>query len=216
VALDRRTRAVRRVVGLGDALGDPISDFEFTEGGFPLWYRLWAVCGDGQIRVHDRLGNQVRRFASDGTELEPTALPPVNLDRVTPRQFGRAVFGYRVAEVLGEVGGEVTAADTTRVLNEIAQGVQGNGRELAAYLPRYVDFRCAADGTVWIQPFDVDRGGLEGGVAWLRITSDDVTGEIHFPERFDPYRFTTDRVWGVQRDEFDVASIAWIELPEDE
>lgn len=36
---------------------------------------------------------------------------------------------------------------------------------------------------------------------------------LGLPERFDPYRFTGDRIWGVLRDELDVASVAWIETP---
>jgi hypothetical protein len=46
-----------------------------------------------------------------------------------------------------------------------------------------------------------------------RITQDGVAQEIHFPNRFDVYRFISGRIWGVQRDEFDVASVAWIEVP---
>jgi hypothetical protein len=56
-------------------------------------------------------------------------------------------------------------------------------------------------------------GGLRGGTAWLRITPGGVSQEIHLPERFDPYRFTSERIWGVLRDELDVASVAWIEAP---
>ena len=54
---------------------------------------------------------------------------------------------------------------------------------------------------------------MRGGPAWLRITSDGVTDEIHLPDRFDAHRFTPERIWGVQRDEYDVASVAWIAVP---
>jgi hypothetical protein len=37
---------------------------------------------------------------------------------------------------------------------------------------------------------------------------------VRFPERFDALRFTSDRVWGVLRNELDVASVAWIEWPD--
>jgi hypothetical protein len=37
--------------------------------------------------------------------------------------------------------------------------------------------------------------------------------EVRFPERFDPHRFTEGRVWGVLRDELDVASVAWLPAP---
>ena len=56
-------------------------------------------------------------------------------------------------------------------------------------------------------------GGMRGGPAWLRIAPDGETREVRFPERFDPYRFTSGRIWGVLRDELDVASVAWVEDP---
>ena len=79
-------------------------------------------------------------------------------------------------------------------------------------LPRYVDYRCDNEGTQWIQPFDIDTpgplmGGLRGGRVWLRITTDGETEEIRLPDSFDPYRFTPDKIWGVQRDELDAGKL---------
>jgi hypothetical protein len=54
------------------------------------------------------------------------------------------------------------------------------------------------------------HGRSEGGGAWLRIMPDGAAEETHFPDRFDPYRFTAERIWGVQRDALDVASVAWM------
>ena len=107
----------------------------------------------------------------------------------------------------------LTAADSMRVINEVIQGVKGAPHQLANYLPRYVDFRCSADGTMWMRPLDLEVGGLEGGPAWLRITPEGALREVHLPPRFDALRFTRERIWGVQRDELDVATIAWIGLP---
>lgn len=45
---------------------------------------------------------------------------------------------------------------------------------------------------------------------WLRIATDGSIRRITFPDRFDPFRFTSERVWGA---ELDAASIAWIDLP---
>ena len=123
------------------------------------------------------------------------------------------MFGLRQAEIVGNVWTELTAADSARLLNEIVQGVKGDPEQLANYLPRYVDFRCTEEGTLWVRPFDADVGGLNGGPVWLRIAPGGETWEYHLPNRFDPYRFTSERIWGVQRDDFDVASIAWIEVP---
>jgi hypothetical protein len=66
---------------------------------------------------------------------------------------------------------------------------------------------------MWMHPFDVAAGGLTGGRSWLRVAPDGVLRMVTLPERFDPLRFTSDRVWGVQRDNLDVASIAWAPLP---
>jgi len=213
LAMDKATQSVREVVALGEVLDDLTVDFDRMEGGFPLWFRLWAVCGDDQLHVYDRVRNEIRAFGRDGTEVGATALPPVRFTEATPRQFARAVFGLRAAEVAGAVGRTLTAADSTRLLNEMIQDFDGNPRQLASYLPQYVDFRCSDDGTRWLQPFDLDAGGLEGGPDWLRLTSGGLTQPVRFPDRFDPFRFTRDRAWGVQRDDLDVASVAWVELP---
>lgn len=214
LALDPATGSARSVISLSDALGDPTPKLQTTGDSppFPLWFRLWAVCSD-RIRVYDRLRMEVRTFTSDGDELEATPLPRVELGTVTRRQFARAVLGLLVAERLGEVGGQISAADSTRLLNDVVGEVEGEPNVLATFLPRYVDLRCGADGTLWLLPFDIDEGGLRGGRSWLRITPDDVVQEVRLPDRFDGFRFTGDRIWGVQRDELDVAAVAWIEVP---
>lgn len=214
VALEPGTGAVRTVVRLGEALDDPSEGFTATEGGFPLWYRLWATCGDDQIRVYDRARNQLRGFSAQGQELEAVQLPPLYPTEVTPRAFAGVVFPLRQAEVTGGVGSRLTAQDSLRVINEIVQGVTGQPSDLAAYLPRFVDFRCADDGTMWLQPLDLDAGGLRGGGLWYRVTPRGDVREVHFPDRFDAMRFSPNRVWGVQRNQVDVASVAWIDLPE--
>jgi len=214
-AVDPATASARPVVPLGEVLGDPTPYLQQTNGfpPFPLWLRLWAVCSDTEIRVHDRLRNEVRRFSEDGVELAPIELPSPHLTAVTDEQFARAIFGLRFAEVTGQAGAEGTAADSARVLKDLMQGIEGDPDQLAAFLPRYVDMRCDDDGAVWLRPIDIDRGELEGGLAWLRITTDGTAREYHLPERFDAHRFSAGRIWGVQRDDFDVASVAWIAMP---
>jgi len=64
-----------------------------------------------------------------------------------------------------------------------------------------------------LQPFAIEHGVLEGGPVWLRIARNGAAQEVRLPDRFDPYRFTGERIWGVQRDPFDIASIAWIPVP---
>ncbi len=210
-AVDPRTGGVRTVVSLGDVLDDPSAGFVATDGGFPLWYRLWAVCGD-HLRVHDRVRNQLRGFVPSGQEIEAIDLPPVTLTAVTSQEFARAVFPLRQAEVTGGVGSRLTEQDSLRIITEMAQRLTGEPHELAVYLPRYVDFACSDAGVMWLQPIDIAAGGLQGGSTWLRIAPDGATRRVTLPPRFDPLRFVADRIWGVQRDDFDVASIAWIDL----
>jgi hypothetical protein len=213
LALDPSTGSVRKVVSLAEILGDLAAGLELSEGGLPLWFRLWAVCGDDQLRVHDRIRNEIRSFNPLGVEVEAIPLPPIAFSEVTSLQFAKAIFPLRQAEMAGNVWENMSTADSARLMNEMVQGVRGTPEQLAQYLPRYVDFRCSDDGTMWLQPFDVDTGALAGGPLWLRITASGITEEVRFPDRFDPFRFTSERVWGVQRDELDVASIAWIETP---
>lgn len=224
VALDLETDSVRTVVPLSEVLGDPTQHFDpaGTALPIPLWYRLWAVCGDSEIRVYDRLENVVRGFALDGTELQPTELPPVRYTEVTPAQFAEVGFDIHVVEGIGEVGEgppTLSAADSARILREMTAGLGDVDPEgLAGLLPRYVDYRCDEEGTQWIQPFDIESHGgiwasLAASTTWLRISPDGSIDEVDLPERFDPYRFTPERIWGVQRDELDVASIAWVEVP---
>lgn len=214
VAVDPESDSVRTLVALSDVLDDPVADFERSDGGFPLWYRLWAVCPGEVVRVYDRAGNVIRGFRGDGTEVEPIPLPPPPFTEVSPREFAHAVYPLRVAEVMGEVTRRLTAADSVRLINETAGGVQGSPDQLAAYLPRYVDMRCSDDGAVWMRPLDLEAGGTRGGRSWLRIDAAGGSREVVMPTRFDPYRFTDDRIWGVARDELDVASVAWVATPE--
>ena len=210
--LIRRPRQ-RTLVALGEVLDDPTRDFIPSEGGVPLWYRLWASCGENLVRVHDRVRNQLRGFDASGTEVGPIDLPPVPFTEVRPRQFAGAVFELRQAELTGDVRARISEADRLRLLNQMAQGVSGSPQELASYLPRYVDFRCSEDGTMWMQPFDPDAGGLSGGPLWLRIAPDGATREVRLPDRFDAFRFSSSAIWGVYRDELDIPSVASISLP---
>lgn len=217
VAFDTASGSVRTVVSLPEALGDLGARFEELSGGevpFPFWFRLWAACPDG-VWLYDFTRDQLRGFTAGGVELEPVPVRPP-FTEVTPEEFGRAVFDLAAAEVAGEVTsgvGEMTAADSARIMDRIASRVDRSPSQLAGVLPPYVDFRCADDGAMWLRPLDLERGGLRGGPRWVRIGPEGETREVRFPERFDPFRFTAGRVWGVARDRLDVASVAWVEAP---
>lgn len=213
LAIDPATGSARTVVRLGEALGDPTphmpTDLEFPP--IPVWYRIWTVCPGSEIRVHDRLRNQIRGFTAAGAELPPIALPEPDLTFVTAEQFARATLEAAAVEAAGSIGLDPPRIDTARLLPALSQRIQGDAAELAALLPRYVDLHCAEDGALWIRPFDIEVGGLRGGPGWLRITPDGRIREVRLPPRFDPLRFTSGRIWGVQRDTLDVPSVAWID-----
>ncbi len=214
IAVDPDAGGARTLLAFGEVLDDPSGDFIPSEGGFPLWYRLWAACG-GVVRIYDRVTNQLRGFDGSGAEVRPIDLPPVPFTEVTPRQFAGAVFPIRQAELTGDVWSRLSAEDSLRVLNQAAQSVTGQPHELASYLPRYVDFRCSEDGTMWMNPVDLDAGGLKGASFWLQIAPDGAIREVHFPDRFDAFRFSESRIWGVYRDELDIPSVASIALRAD-
>ena len=109
---------------------------------------------------------------------------------------------------------EMTPSDSAQIINDALQVLSGAPEEYAGLLPRFVDFHCTTEGTRWLRPLDLERGGLAGGPAWLRITSAGEVDEVRLPERFDAYRFTSDRIWGIQRDELNVASPAWVPVPD--
>lgn len=215
LAVDPSDGSARTVVRLAEVLGDPTPHVP-ADAGFPpspVWFRLWTVCPGPEIRVHDRLRNQIRGFTSEGTEVEPVALPEAVLTSVTREQFARALLDLAAVVAAPALGTAPPPVDTARLLPGLRQQIDGDGRELATLLPRYVDLHCTDDGVLWARPFDVETGGLRGGPRWLRIGRDGVAREVRLPERFDPYRFTAGRIFGVQRDSLDVPSVAWIDLP---
>lgn len=218
VAWSPATGEARVVVSLSEVLGDPRPHLQLGEGlpPFPLWFRLWTACS-GELRVYDRLRNQIRSFAADGSELQPLTLPPVHPRSVTPRDFARIAFDMIAVERMGAVPAdptfEMAPADSARLIDQALQRVTASPEQLAAVLPRYVDLRCSPDGTLWLRPIDVARGGLGGGPLWLRFGPEGEMREVRLPERFDPYRFTNERIWGIQRDELDVATVAWLPMP---
>lgn len=210
MAFDPRSGGIERVVSIDESIDDPFPGFNATEGGFPLWRRLWAVCAE-DLRVYDRVRNQLRGFDRDGVEVQPVQLPPTGLAEIAPEDFARVIFPIRQAEVTG--GNRLTSDDSLRLVRQMAGEVRGSGAELAAYLPPFVDFRCSGSGVMWLRPLDVGGGGLAGGRDWLRVGLDGDARVVTLPPRFDAFRFTEDRVFGVLRDDLDVPSVAWAQLP---
>jgi hypothetical protein len=61
LALDVEEESIRPLMSLRDVLGDPTSSVDMSGDfpPFPIWFRLWAVCDEEQLRVYDRLRNEV-------------------------------------------------------------------------------------------------------------------------------------------------------------
>lgn len=211
VAVDSVGSSARTVVSLREVLGDPgvDADYGMELPPMPMWFRLWTVCG-GEIRVVDRLRNQVRRFDGGGVEMPADTLPEPPFTEVSDDEFARAMLEVAAFEAAGAIELEPPAVDTATLLPAIYPRIRGDGAELAEVLPRYTALHCGDDGALWIRRFDRDSGGLRGGPTWLRIDPSGALREVRFPERFDPYEFTGDRIWGIRRDALDVPSVAWV------
>lgn len=204
-----------RLVSLAETLGDPADAYELVGDfpPFPFWFRLWTVCGGATMRVYDRLGNQVRAFSADGSPLRSDTLPTVQPRPITKEQMARVGFGLGMLEAGGELTSRGTPEDSARIIAQLSRRVEGSPEHLDALLPRYTDMRCGSDGTVWLRRYDPSHVDLHGGLTWVAVAPGGALRDVTFPERFDPYAFLADEVWGVQRDALDVPTVARIALP---
>lgn len=215
VALEPTTGTERHILSLADVLGSPDDHYTLAGGfpPFPFWFRLWTVCEDGEIRVYDRIGNRIRSFTSDGIEHAGDTLPTFTPRTVTKQQMARVGFGLGMLQAGAELTSRASPEDSARVIDLLSGQIEGSSADLDTLLPRYVDLHCGSDGSVWLRRFDEESGDLRGGRHWLRIVEEGAARSYTFPERFDAFRFLADRVLGVQRDEFDVATVAWLGVP---
>lgn len=215
VAYNPAARSTRQLVSLAEALGSPDGAFELVGDfpPFPFWFRLWTVCRDADIRVYDRLSNRVRAFSADGSPLASDTLPTIVAGRSTKEQMARVGFGLGMLEAGGELSSRAPPQDSARIIAQLSRRVEGSPDQLEALLPRYVDLRCATDGTLWLRRYDAERADLRGGLQWVRLSPGGTLQEVTFPEGFDAFFFFADRVWGVQRDSLDVPTVAWLALP---
>ena len=96
----------------------------------------------------------------------------------------------------------------------VKRDYESRADEFSTVFPEYVDLDCTTENTLWLQLFDTTSGQMGRGPVWLRITQGGARGEVRFPASFRPMRFHRDRIWGINRGEFEVDYVAWTEVPE--
>ena len=194
------------VLSTSAVVGDPSVRFPGATRFLP--YPMWAACPGGSLAVYDPNANLVRRFTSEGDSITTHGLPPerqveITLDRIVdtvyPGVTRNPAWGAR--------------PDREELHQLLRRYWEQRGHEFSEVFPEYAHLDCSEDDTLWIQPFDTTAGEMGRGPSWLRITADDARGTAEFPPSFRPLRFHEGRIWGIDRDEFDVEHVAWLELP---
>lgn len=193
--------SLTRLLTLRDIVGDPMDRYGGAAVFLPI--PLWSFCPDRTLAVYDPLENVVQRVESNGIERARHALPPERRVALTDDRMFRMIYRLMLQEM--PAGGR---PDSVEFRRQLEAEMRAFSSEFASVFPEYNALACGSGSTVWLQFYDVDAEPT----LWLRIEPDGTTRRVRFPERFTPYRFTGGRIWGVLRDEFDVATLAWTEV----
>ena len=188
-------------------VGDPSTRFPGARRFLP--YPLWAACSDGSLAVYDPNQNTVHRFTASGDSLGSHGLPPerrvaVNADRV----FDTVYPGVLRNRLFGD------PPERNVLYAMVKHDYERRVEEFSTVFPEYVDMACSGENTLWLQRFDTTSGQMGRGPIWLRMTREGGEGEVRFPNSFRAMRFYRNRIWGINRGEFDVEYVAWAEVPE--
>ena len=194
---------VGSLMSIGDLMGDPAAGAPAATTLGP--YPLWTICEDGVLGLYDPIRNALRLVGATGDELESFELPNERKVELTAdRLIGMA---YRQIREDIPAGQRPDSA-------EFWQQMQGQFRQVqqrsAGIFPEYADLQCGTDGTLWLQPFDVETGFYGRGPHWLMFDENRKRTAVEFPTEFRALAFGAERVWGVMQDEMGVASVAWI------
>ena len=191
---------------VADLLGDPGTLYPGATASLP--YPLWTACTDGTVGLYDPRTNTLRRLTRDGGQLPSFALPDERRVELTADRLF-AMF-YRQLQ-------EDTPTQQLPEQAGLRAQLQGPLDRLvgqsAPVFPEYADLRCAPDGTLWLQLFDIESGRLGHGPEWLRISTDGSRTTLVLPAEFSAFRFGDGRIWGAALDPLGVASVSWIDLP---
>ncbi len=209
---------------LGDRLGDP--EARHPGATLLLPFPLWDRCPDGSTVYYDPLENHLVRVGDDEEDAasvsettsvgegSSVALPPAREIGLTLDRLYSIIVPWMLLEIPAH---ERPPEEELR--HALESEFQQVSTEFAEVFPEYAGLQCDSGSRIWIQPYDPEDGVLGYGTEWWRIdpwTDGDEAARIYaveFPERFTPYRFDHEGGWGVVRDELDVESVAWIELP---
>ena len=197
---------------LGERLGDP--ELQYPGATLLLPFPLWDRCPDGSTVYYDPLENHLVRVGGDEGHAASVALPPAREVGLTLDRLYSIIVPWMLLEIPAH---ERPPEEELR--HALESEFQQVSTEFAEVFPEYAGLQCVSGGRVWLQPYDPEDGVLGYGTEWWRIDPWTEAHEaarvqaVEFPERFTPYRFEDEGVWGVVRDELDVESVAWLELP---
>lgn len=195
--------SVELYMPLADLLGDPAS--RYGAATIMLPYPLWTVCADGTVALYDPLANTLRHLEREAEELAVYTLPDERRMRITED----LVFDLFYRQLRDDVPSAQLPDEA-----EMRRLTEEQNRQFvsasAGVFPEFADLRCAADGSLWLQPFDVTTGRLGQGSDWLRFAADGSHTSISLPAGFRTFRIEGDRMWGTIQDTLGVASVAWI------
>jgi len=190
------------VASTEDIVGDPAARFPGARRFLP--YPIWSACPDGSLAVYNPNENTIRRLTAEGDSLASQELPPERQVEITSERIFETVYP---GVLRNRAWGTPPERDELRQL--VRRDYETREDEFSEVFPEYADLDCADGNTLWIQPFDTTSGEMGRGPRWLRITEAGAMGTVHFPPSFRPMRFHEGRIWGVQRDEYDVEHLAW-------
>lgn len=177
---------------------------DFSAGGEATIFSpepVWAVSGDRIVfGVSDDFRLSIYR--EDGT-IERILTMPFTVREVT--EDDQAIFMQVMVAAWEDFGLPAQAIEVARQAINFAETY-----------PALSQIRGGPDGTIWVQDVatlgDLAEGDLAnfaqspvGSPVWRVFDSEGVLlGEVRMPDRFQPLRFDGDRIFGVQRDEYDV------------
>lgn len=212
-----RNGSASRLLETEDHVGDPATRYQGATQLLP--FPLWARCADGSLVLYDPLENRLRMMSSEGVVDGSIELPPERRMEFTPDRF----YQLLVQRVFANVSASDRPPDDELRASFDAE-VEEARDQIADEFPEYTGLHCTGEGTLWLQRFSVDEGRFGHAPTWLRVTRGaEAAGagngaaprirEVRLPEEFIALRLDEERAWGMVLDEYDVPTVAWLELP---